>query len=129
MLDTAANGLSATDVMARQWPDIVLVDLEMPVMDGLETIARIRARERQEQRNRCLILMMSSNDDETSMRRALEAGCDQYLTKPFTREAVLSLLHELDSGGRAAGQPARRSCGRLRRAAALAGRPAGAGGR
>jgi HPt (histidine-containing phosphotransfer) domain-containing protein len=48
--------------------------------------------------------MMSSNDDETSMRRALEAGCDQYLTKPFTREAVLSLLHELDSGSRAAGQ-------------------------
>jgi len=104
MLDTAANGLAATEAMARQWPDVVLVDLEMPIMDGLETIAWIRAQEQQERRKRCLILMMSSNDDEASMRRALEAGCDQYLTKPFTREAVLSLLHEHDSGSRAAGQ-------------------------
>ena len=104
-LDTAVNGLAATDAMQRQWPDVVLVDMEMPVMDGLATIAWIRAQEQHAQRKRCLVLMMSSNDDEISMRRAQQAGCDQYLTKPFTREAVLSLLHELDSGSRAVGQP------------------------
>jgi len=98
-VETAGNGLAATEAIARHWPDIVLLDLEMPVMDGLEAVAWIRARERREVRKPCLVVMMSSNDDAQSIRRALAAGSNRYLTKPFTRESLLVLLRELDADG------------------------------
>jgi CheY-like chemotaxis protein/nitrogen-specific signal transduction histidine kinase len=97
-VDTAANGRAATEAFVRHWPDIVLIDLEMPVMDGPEAVAWIRERERQEGRPPCLVLMMSSNDDPESIRRGLTAGSNRYLAKPFTREALLATLQELDAG-------------------------------
>ncbi|RYF16093.1 MAG: response regulator [Comamonadaceae bacterium] len=100
-VESAANGRAACEAAARRWPDIVLVDLEMPVMNGLEAVAWIREREASEGLRRCIVVMMSSNDDAESARRALAAGSDRYLAKPFTREALLALLQELDGGGRA----------------------------
>ena len=100
-VEVAGNGQAATEAMARQWPDVVLVDMEMPVMDGLETVAWIRAHEAREQRKPCLVLMMSSNDDGESIRRGLLAGSNRYLAKPFTRETLLATLHDLLSGGAA----------------------------
>nr|WP_255428073.1 response regulator [Ramlibacter cellulosilyticus] len=94
-VETAANGVGAIDAVARQWPDIVLIDMEMPVMDGLEAVAWIRRLEHGEARRPTAIVMMSSNDDAASIRRGLEAGSNRYLAKPFTREALLTLLHEL----------------------------------
>ncbi|MBK6008125.1 response regulator [Ramlibacter ginsenosidimutans] len=98
-VETAANGAAAVEAVARQWPDFVLIDMEMPVMNGLEAVAWIRAREREAGRKRCAIVMMSSNDDPESIRRGLAAGSDRYLAKPFTREALLALLHLLAQGG------------------------------
>lgn len=97
-VESAANGRAACEAVARQWPDIVLVDMEMPVMDGPAAVAWIRAREAEEGRRPCIVVMMSSNDDAGSMRRGLAAGSDRFLTKPFTRETLLALLHELASG-------------------------------
>ena len=97
-VETAANGVGAIDAVARQWPDFVLIDMEMPVMNGLEAVAWIRDRERQEGRKGCAIVMMSSNDDPDSIRRGLAAGSNRYLTKPFTREALLALLYSLAEG-------------------------------
>jgi signal transduction histidine kinase/DNA-binding response OmpR family regulator len=97
-VETAANGHAATETVLRAWPDIVLIDLEMPVMDGIEAVAWIRAREVQEGRKPCLIVMMSSNDDAVSIRRGLAAGSNRYLTKPFSRESLLAVLHALDTG-------------------------------
>jgi PAS domain S-box-containing protein len=98
-VESAGNGQAAIEVMAHHWPDIVLVDMEMPVMNGLELVTWLRARERREGRRPCLVVMMSSNDDEASIRRGLDAGSNRYLPKPFTRETLLALLHELDMGG------------------------------
>lgn len=98
-VETATNGLAATEAIARQWPDFVLIDMEMPVMDGLQAVAWIRARERREARKPCLVVMMSSNDDDASIQRGLAAGSDRYLAKPFTREALLALFLERDTGG------------------------------
>lgn len=98
-VETAANGLAATEAVVRHWPDIILIDMEMPVMNGLEAVAWIRAREAQEARAPTPIVMFSSNDDPVSMRRGLAAGSNRYLTKPFTREALLALMRELDTRG------------------------------
>ena len=105
-VETAASGTAATDAVARQWPDIVLIDMEMPGMDGLEAVTWMRARERQEGRRPCAIVMMSSNDDAASIRRGLEAGSNRYLTKPFTRETLLALLFELASSEQVVSSPA-----------------------
>ncbi len=103
-LDTAANGAAAIDAITRNWPDIVLIDMEMPIMNGLEAVGWIRAREQQEGRAPCVVIMMSSNDDPVSIRRGMEAGSNRYLTKPFTREALQAAIQALDTG--VAGLPA-----------------------
>jgi CheY-like chemotaxis protein len=97
-VETAANGAAAVDAIARQWPDIVLIDMEMPVMNGLEAVSWIRQREQQEGRAPCVVIMMSSNDDPVSIRRGLAAGSNRYLTKPFTRESLLAAIQALDDG-------------------------------
>ena len=104
-VESAANGAAALQAVARHWPDIVLIDMEMPVMNGLEAVAALRERERQAGRAPCLVLMMSSNDDPGSIRRGLAAGSNRYLTKPFTREALLAVLRELDTGAPPPTQP------------------------
>ncbi|MDE2607512.1 MAG: response regulator [Burkholderiales bacterium] len=104
-VESAANGAEAIQAVGRQWPDIVLIDMEMPVMDGLEAVARIRDLEQQARRRPCAVVMMSSNDDTASIRRGLEAGSNRYLAKPFTREALLALLYELASSSEVVSQP------------------------
>ncbi|NML44971.1 response regulator [Ramlibacter sp. G-1-2-2] len=97
-VDVAANGHDAIAAMERHWPDLVLIDMEMPRMNGLEAVHWIRDREAREGREPSPIVMMSSNDDPGSVRRGLGAGSNRYLTKPFTREALLAVIHELVTG-------------------------------
>jgi CheY-like chemotaxis protein/signal transduction histidine kinase/HPt (histidine-containing phosphotransfer) domain-containing protein len=98
-IETAAHGQAAVEAVARQWPDIIVMDMEMPGMNGLEAVTRIRERERVDGRAPCVIVMMSSNDDAFSIRRGLEAGSNRFLTKPFTRETLLATFQELDARG------------------------------
>ena len=90
-LAMAVNGRAALDAARREWPDVVLLDLEMPVMDGYEAAARLREMER-ERGKRCRIIAISSNDDSAIIARALAAGCDHYLVKPAARETLWALL-------------------------------------
>jgi PAS domain S-box-containing protein len=98
-VETAAHGQAALDAVARQWPDLVVMDMEMPGMNGLEAVTRIRERETAEGRSPCVIVMMSSNDDAFSIRRGIAAGSNRFLTKPFTRETLLAAFQELDGRG------------------------------
>jgi CheY-like chemotaxis protein len=93
-LAMAVNGHAALEQAEREWPDVVLLDLEMPVMDGYEAAKRLREMERAppEGRKRCLIVAISSNDDEAIVQRALAAGCDHYLVKPAPRDVLWRLL-------------------------------------
>ncbi|TWO66962.1 response regulator [Caenimonas sedimenti] len=97
-VDTAVNGQAAIEAVARDRPDILLIDMEMPVMGGVEAVAWVRRREALEQRSPCIIIVLSSNDDAASIRRCLDAGANRFITKPVTREALLEALRELDPG-------------------------------
>ena len=88
----AVNGRAALEAMRRERFDFVFLDLEMPVMSGYEAAERIRKLEREEGRKPATLVAFSSNDDEASIRRALAAGCDHYLTKPVPRETLRKLL-------------------------------------
>jgi len=94
-VQTAANGQAAVDAMVRHWPHYLLIDLEMPLKDGIETVRWVRAQEAQG-RPRCRVVMVSGNDDPGVAQRALAAGAARFLLKPVSREALLSALRELE---------------------------------
>ena len=70
----------------------------MPVKSGVETVRWVRAFEAAQGRPRCHVVMLSGNDDDASVARALAAGADRFLVKPVNREALLSTLRELEDG-------------------------------
>jgi DNA-binding response OmpR family regulator len=101
-VETAANGQAATEAMLRRWPDYLLLDMEMPLKNGLETAGWVRALEATQGRPRCRMLMLSGNDDPAAASRALAAGVDRFLVKPVSRETLLAALRELEEGAQAA---------------------------
>jgi DNA-binding response OmpR family regulator len=80
---TAANGESALDVVRRDRPDLVVLDLGLPGLDGLDVTRRIR------RDSNLPVIMLTARDDELDKLLGLELGADDYLTKPFSpRELV-----------------------------------------
>ncbi len=106
-VDTAINGKVALAAAELQWPDVVFMDLDMPVMGGLQAAREFRALERATLARRCTLVALSSHDDEETRRVSLAAGFDRYLTKPVTRELVHETLLELHTliGGGPGGAP------------------------
>jgi signal transduction histidine kinase/CheY-like chemotaxis protein len=97
-VETAANGQAATEAMLRRWPHFLLLDMEMPLKSGVETVRWVREYEVMHGLARCKVLMLSGNDDEASASRALRAGADRFLVKPVNRDLLLAALRELEAG-------------------------------
>jgi CheY-like chemotaxis protein len=88
----AANGRDALDTVMQDPPDAIVMDLDMPVMGGLEAAERIRAWEQRGARARCAMIAMSSHDDEGSRARCAAAGFDRFLAKPVSPETLRQAL-------------------------------------
>ncbi|MGN0975446.1 MAG: response regulator [Gemmiger sp.] len=82
----AENGESAVMEAASHNPDVMLLDLGLPDMDGVEVIRRIRAW------SNLPIIVISARSEDTDKIDALDAGADDYLTKPFSVEELLARL-------------------------------------
>jgi len=95
---TAINGRAAVAAAKADPPDVVFMDLEMPVMNGFEAIGRIRALEVAAGRRPCKVIAFSSYDDDAIRRRCVEAGFDAYLSKPAPRERIHDILHAVAEG-------------------------------
>ena len=89
----AANGALALEILDRDAVDLVLADLNMPIMDGIELIRRIRAIPSHVE---LPVIMLTTEQRDQDVQAALKAGASQYLTKPSTpaviRYKVLALL-------------------------------------
>jgi two-component system OmpR family response regulator len=88
-LDTleAEDGEAALSMTATAAPDLIVLDINMPRMDGIETCRRLRAE------NDLPILFLSSRDDEIDRILGIELGADDYVTKPFSpREVVARVM-------------------------------------
>lgn len=88
--DTASTGLEVLEALQRQAYDLVLMDLQMPEMDGLEATRRIReGRERQPGPR---VIAMTANATREDEERCLQAGMDDYIAKPVRIEGLQTLL-------------------------------------
>jgi DNA-binding NarL/FixJ family response regulator len=90
---SAADGSDAVDLVARHRPDAVLLDLHMPVLDGIEA-TRILTEEHPE----VAIVVLTTHADDASVLAALRAGARSYLTKDADRAEIAHALHSAATG-------------------------------
>ena len=91
--DLAANGIQAIECVARQPYDAVLMDVQMPEMDGLEASRRIVSRWPEAAR-RPRIVAMTANAMQGDREECLAAGMDDYVTKPIRVDALVEALNQ-----------------------------------
>src|SRR5881409_3088855 len=94
---SARDGQEALDRFASENPDLVVLDITLPRLDGLEVCKQLRAR------STVPIIMLTARDDELDKVVGLELGADDYITKPFSirefRSRVRALLRRAALGG------------------------------
>ena len=96
---TAANGRTALELLRKNMADLMILDLGLPDMDGLEVVSRVREADKN-----LPIIILSSRDNERAKVAALDLGADDYVTKPFGIDEVLArirtaLRHQLQQEG------------------------------
>jgi two-component system response regulator MprA len=87
---TAADGMEGLDRVASESPDLVVLDILMPRLDGLEACRRLRA-----SGDRTPVLMLTARDAVGDRVEGLDAGADDYLVKPFALEELLARIRAL----------------------------------
>ena len=91
--DLASNGIEAVESVQRQNYDVVLMDVQMPEMDGLEASRQINARLKPNARPR--IVAMTANAMQGDREMCIAAGMDDYLTKPIRVERLVEALNQV----------------------------------
>src|SRR6478672_5372124 len=89
----AGDGVQAIEAYERHRPDVTLLDLRMPIMEGVEVVRRIRERDPQA---RLIILTTYDTDDEIS--RALKAGAKAYVLKDISADGLVSCIRDVLAG-------------------------------
>ena len=89
----AGNGVEALEAYDRHHPDVTLLDLRMPVMEGVEVVQRLRERD---PRARVIVLTTYDTDDEIS--RALKAGAKAYVLKDIAADALIACIRDVLAG-------------------------------
>jgi CheY-like chemotaxis protein len=89
--DIAANGLEVIEALERQSYDVILMDVQMPEMDGLEATRRIIARQ-PDPKQRPWIIALTANAMHGDRENCLSAGMDDYISKPIKKEELMTAL-------------------------------------
>lgn len=95
VIDEASNGKEALEVMSRNKPHVLIVDIRMPEMNGIEVV-----REMSNSHKDVKTLVLSMHDSEEYVVQAIQAGADGYLLKGASKEEFLKALNKVASGGK-----------------------------
>ena len=87
----AENGAEALTVVARQRPDLILMDIQLPIMDGYEATRRLKADPATKSIPIIVVTSYALSGDEAKAR---EAGCDAYVSKPYSPRQLLGKVRE-----------------------------------
>jgi two-component system NarL family response regulator len=89
----AANGLEAVEAFERYRPDVTLLDLRMPVMEGVDAVREIRRRDPQAK-----VIVLTTYDADEDITRALKAGAKAYILKDIAAAALIACIHDVLAG-------------------------------
>ena len=89
----ASNGAEAVDAYARYRPDVTLLDLRMPVMEGVEAVRQIRALD-----PNAKVIVLTTYDTDEDITRALKAGAKAYVLKDITADDLIACIHDVLAG-------------------------------
>jgi two-component system response regulator (stage 0 sporulation protein A) len=99
---TAYDGIQALEMIPKTQPDVILLDIIMPYLDGLEVLARLDETGVEE---RPKIVMLSAFEEEEMVRRCARLGADYYLLKPFDRDNLINRIRQVVSAEPLAPKP------------------------
>ena len=105
-VDLAGNGLEAVEAADRDTYDLILMDCHMPEMDGFDASSQIRLMEREQGQNPVTIVALTADVEKGIKARCQATGMDDYMSKPFTRKRLASILKRwlpLEETGQAVG--------------------------
>ncbi len=88
----ARDGQEALDILQNQLPDVIILDVMMPLVDGFETLEQIKKNERLQH---CKVMFLSAKNKESDIEKGMVLGADAYLTKPFSIKKVVEKVNEL----------------------------------
>ncbi|MDQ6529866.1 response regulator transcription factor [Flavobacterium sp. LHD-85] len=91
----AIDGADALEVVAATQPDLLIVDIRMPNLTGIEVVEKLRS-----ENNNVKIIMLSMHESEEYVLKSIKAGADGYLLKGSSKEEFLKALHSVSSGGK-----------------------------
>lgn len=87
----AQSGTQALEIAQQQHPDLILLDIMMPIMDGYEVLARLRSDAKTKD---IRIVILSALANESDIKNAMELGADAYLTKPVIAQKLYETLEK-----------------------------------
>ena len=86
----AHDGLEGVWLFRQEQPDLVIMDINMPIMEGIDAVRYIRQIDR-----RALVIMFSTLDDEKTLLSAIKAGAADYIVKPLQPELMMNTINKL----------------------------------
>jgi len=91
----AATGIETINIVKKKMPDIILMDIQMPVMDGIQATRLIRDYEKKNKLKKSVIIAVTAHTKEGEKQNLLDAGMNLYMSKPFKTSDLTEMLDNL----------------------------------
>ena len=88
----ARDGQEALEILEKQLPDVIILDVMMPMVDGYATIEEIKKDERLAH---CKVIFLSAKNKESDIEKGMNLGANLYVVKPFSAKKLVEQVHEL----------------------------------